>query len=127
MWLGNPRARHNFTFVPDTGKALYALAKNPGSDNQVWHLPTAPAITGIALMQMAARIFNAPPRYIRINKFLLSSIGLFNKPVAEAAELYYQNQYDYIFSSEKFEKAFDIQPTSYQEGLQRLSETIFSA
>ncbi len=125
MWLGNPHAKHSFTFVPDTGRALYALAKNPESDNQVWHLPTAPALTGIELMQIAARIFKTAPRYMRVNKFLLSSIGLFNKTIGEAVEMYYQNQYDYIFSSEKFEKAFGIKPTSYEEGIRSLSETIF--
>jgi len=127
MWLGNPHAKHSFTFIPDTGKALYALAKNPESDNQVWHLPTAPALTGIELLQMATRIFNTAPRYMRINKFLLNSIGLFNKTIGEAVELYYQNQYDYVFSSEKFEKAFGMQPTSYEEGIRRLSETIFKS
>lgn len=125
MWIGNPHAKHSFTFVPDTGRALYALAKNPGSDNQVWHLPTAPALTGIELMQIAARIFKTAPRYMRVNKFLLSSIGLFNKTIGEAVEMYYQNQYDYIFSSEKFEKVFGIKPTSYEEGIRSLSETIF--
>ena len=127
MWLGDPHAKHCFTFIPDTGKALYALAKDPESDNQVWHLPTAPALTGIELLQMAARIFNTAPRYMLINKFLLNSIGLFNKTIGEAVELYYQNQYDYIFSSEKFEKAFGMQPTSYEEGIRRLSETIFKS
>ncbi|MBC7828949.1 MAG: NAD-dependent epimerase/dehydratase family protein [Chitinophagaceae bacterium] len=125
MWLGNARTRHSFTYVPDTGKALYILAKDPQSDNQVWHLPTAPSLTGIEFIQLAARIFNTRPTYMQVNKFLLNTIGLFNNVIHEAAEMYYQYQYDYVFSSQKFEQAYDMKPTSYEEGIKYLSGTLF--
>jgi nucleoside-diphosphate-sugar epimerase len=125
MWLGNTKAKHSFTYVPDTGKALYTLAKDTASDNQVWHLPTAPALTGEKFIQLAANVFNTKPDYMRVNKLLLNTIGLFNKLIQETAELYYQYQYDYIFSSEKFEKAYQVKPTSYEDGLRQLSQTLF--
>ena len=40
-----------------------------------------------------------------------------NKPVGETVELYYQYQYDYVFSSKKFEDYFGIQPTPYRDGI----------
>lgn len=52
---------------------------------------------------------------------MLQTMGLFNKLIGETVELYYQYEYDYIFSSQKFEKAFNVQPTSYAAGLKQYS------
>lgn len=126
MWLGNAATKHSFTFIPDTGKALYTLAMDPQSDNQVWHLPTAPALTGKEFIQLAATAFNTQPKYMRVNKFLLNTIGLFDNLIHETAEMYYQYKYDYIFSSQKFENTYGIKPTSYEKGVAYLSKTLFS-
>jgi nucleoside-diphosphate-sugar epimerase len=125
MWLGNPASKHSFTFVPDAGKAVVLLGTDSESDNQVWHLPTAPALTGNAFIELAAGIFNTRSSFTRINKFMLTTIGLFNKPIGETAELYYQYEYDYIFDSKKFEDHFKFQPTPYADGVRQLSQTLF--
>jgi nucleoside-diphosphate-sugar epimerase len=127
MWLGKVNTKHSFTYVPDTGKALYMLAKDPQSGSQVWHLPTAPARTGIEFIQLAARIFNVKPEYRTINKLMLNAIGLFNKLIGETAEMYYQYQYDYIFSSAKFENRYAVKPTSYEEGVKNFASTLFNS
>src|SRR5579863_3608986 len=41
QWLVNAKVRHSFTYVPDAAKALFLLAHDDNSWNQVWHLPTA--------------------------------------------------------------------------------------
>ena len=125
MWLGEPGSKHAFTYVPDAGRAVYLLGQHPEADNQVWHVPTAPALTGHAFMQLAAKAFNTQPKYMKVNKLMLQALGLFTKAIGETAELYYQYQYDYIFSSEKFQHAFGVMPTTYDEGLQQLSQTLF--
>ena len=56
---------------------------------------------------------------------MLQAMGLFTKTIGETAEMYYQYQYDYNFSSEKFEKAFNVYPTAYTDGVQQLSQTLF--
>ena len=53
--------------------------------------------------------------------------GLFNKPVAELVEMYYQYDHDYIFDSTKFEKTFNFKPTSYEEGIKVMSETLYKS
>jgi nucleoside-diphosphate-sugar epimerase len=117
QWLGNIDALHSFTFIPDTGKALAALAAAPDSDNQIWHLPTAPAITGREFVKLAAEACNASPKASKINLFMLKLIGMFNKNIAESAEMYYQYQYDYVFDSKKFEARFGMKATPYEEGM----------
>ena len=124
MWIGNVDVQHSFTYVPDTGSALYTLARDPSSENQVWHLPTAPAMKGLEFLQLAARNFGTKPAYTRVNKFMLNTIGIFNKLIGETAEMYYQYQYDYIFSSEKFEKAYKVQPTIYEQGMREFGKTL---
>jgi nucleoside-diphosphate-sugar epimerase len=125
-WVGNPQKRHSFTYVPDAGKALYLLGQEDKADNQVWHVPTAPALTGRELIDLAALAFGVKSRYSTVNKFMLRMAGLFKPQIAETIEMYYQYQDDYVFDSSKFEKAFGLQPTPYKEGIDILSKTLFA-
>jgi nucleoside-diphosphate-sugar epimerase len=125
MWVGNASTKHSFIYIPDAGKAVALLGTNPDTDNQTWHLPTAPALTGLEIMNMAAGIFGTNSSYTRVNKIMLKAIGLFDKKVGEIPELYYQYQYDYIFDSTKFENRFQLKPTSYADGIKTLSTTMF--
>lgn len=126
MWLGSASTKHSFTYIPDTGRSLYALTKDQSSGNQVWHLPTAPALTGKEFITLAAQIFDVQPRYMEVNKFMLNTIGLFNKLIRETAEMYYQYEFDYSFSSAKFEKAFKIFPTSYEKGIEEFRKKLLA-
>ncbi|TWR27425.1 NAD-dependent epimerase/dehydratase family protein [Mucilaginibacter pallidiroseus] len=125
QWMGDPNKLHNFIYIPDAGRAMYLLGQFPESDNQIWHLPTAPVMTGKQFIEMAARIYGVKPKYMRVNKFMLWLLGLFNKLIAGTVEMYYQTDHDYIFDSSKFEKAFNFKPTSYEDGIREMSETIY--
>ncbi|HEY0246040.1 MAG TPA: NAD-dependent epimerase/dehydratase family protein, partial [Mucilaginibacter sp.] len=114
QWIGNPKVKHNFSYIPDMGKAMYLLGQDPYSDNQIWHLPTAPPLTGKQFIELAAGVYHVKPQYMAINKLLLFIAGLFNKVVMGTVEMYYQYSHDYIFDSSKFEKAFNFKPTSYR-------------
>lgn len=48
--------------------------------------------------------------------------GVFNPIVGELYEMLYQYNRDYIFNSSKFEKEFDFQPTSYEDGIKQIVE-----
>lgn len=125
QWMGDPNTKHNYIYIPDAAKAVFMLGQNPESDNQIWHLPTAQAITGKQLLDIAASIYHVKPRYMRLYKFMLWLIGLFNKLIMGTVEMYYQTDHDYIFDSSKFEKAFNFKPTSYEDGIKQMSETLY--
>ncbi len=125
QWLGNANTKHSFTSVPDAANGIYLLGKHPESDNQIWHLPTAPALTGKEFIKIAADAFNVAPKFSSINKLMLRLAGLFSPVIGGTVEMFYQYDHDYIFDSSKFEKAFSVKPTSYQEGVKHLSETLF--
>ena len=127
QWVGDPKKKHNYVYIPDCGKAMYLLGQNPLSDNQIWHAPTAAPLVGTEFINMAANIYLVKPKYMSINKFMLWVFGLFNKVVAGVVEMYYQYDHDYNFNSDKFEKAFNFKPTSYEEGIRHMSKTLYKA
>ena len=125
QWIGDPNKLHDFSYIPDMGKGMYLLGQNPASDNQVWHMPTAPAISGKELIELSAKIYSVGPKYFAVKKYMLWVYGLFNKTVMGTVEMYYQYNHDYIFDSSKFEKAFDFKPTGYKEGIKVMAETLY--
>jgi nucleoside-diphosphate-sugar epimerase len=126
LWIGDPNKLHNFSYIPDMGKGVFLLGQHPESDNQIWHMPTAPAITGKQFLELTARISGVSPKSFAINKFMLWVFGLFQKVVMSVVEMYYQYDHNYIFNSDKFEKTFNVKPTSYEDGLKVLSETLYA-
>jgi nucleoside-diphosphate-sugar epimerase len=125
QWMGDPNKLHNFIYIPDCGRAMYLLGQHPESDNQIWHLPTAPVMTGHQFLELAARVYAVKPKFMRVRKFMLWILGLFNKLIAGTVEMYYQTDHDYIFDSGKFEKAFNFKPTSYEDGINEVARTIY--
>lgn len=125
QWIGDPNKLHSFTYIEDAGKAMFLLGQIPDSGNQVWHLPTASPLKGKELLEIAAQIYETKLRYSTINKLMLRLVGLFKKGVSDTVEMYYQYNHDYHFDSKKFEKAFDFKPTSYFDGISKLSKTMY--
>ena len=44
-------------------------------------------------------------------------VAPFNSIVKESVEMLYQNEFDYLFDSTKFEREFSFNPTSYEDGI----------
>lgn len=125
QWLGNPKVLHAFTYVPDAGKALFLLGQNPQSDNQIWHAPTATALSGKQFLELAAKVFQTQTKFSTIGKLLLRLIGVFSSATGEVVEMFYQYDHDYMFDSTKFEKFFGLKATTYETGFRELKDTLF--
>ena len=118
QWLINTDAVHSLTYVPDAARALAILATDDNSWNQVWHLPTAaPAITGAEFIRLAARALGKEDRFKLLPSWMIRLGGLVDRTTSELYEMLYQYAYDYRFDSSKFEKAYNFQPTSYEDGI----------
>jgi nucleoside-diphosphate-sugar epimerase len=118
FWLVNDSARHSFTFTPDAGRSLIVLAENEKAWNQTWHVPTAAnPPTGKEFIGMVAREFGLQPRYRVLSRPMIKVAGWFNKTIGETYEMLYQYDRDYLFDSTKFVKAFNLEPTSYPDGI----------
>ncbi|SDS43022.1 Nucleoside-diphosphate-sugar epimerase [Mucilaginibacter mallensis] len=125
QWMGDVNKLHNFSFIPDMGKAVYLLGQKPESDNQIWHMPTAAPLPGKQFIEMIAETYSVDPKYFAIKKFMLQLFGLFDPLVKGTVEMYYQYNHDYNFNSAKFEKAFNFKPTTYQDGFKQLLQTLY--
>lgn len=118
-YLVNVTTKHSYNYTVDCAKALYLLATADDAFNQVWHLPTAsPAITGLEFIEIAARALGARPRYSILGKGMVRIAGLFDAQIRELHEMLYQNEFDYVFNSSKFEKRFNFTATPYVKGIE---------
>jgi len=119
-WFCSDNYLHNFTFTPDAAKATALLGNTPNAFGQVWHLPTAPPITGKQWIDTMAKSLGVEPKTMVAPKFLIQIMGLFNPIMKEFVEMLYQFDRDYHFDSSKFETIFNIKPTSIDEGIKQL-------
>jgi nucleoside-diphosphate-sugar epimerase len=118
QWLVNLHARHSFTYTDDAVRGMFLLGNDENSWNQAWHLPTAPSpLTGADFIQAAAAALGKKPAHMVLPRWMVRLGGLFDKTTGELHEMLYQYEYDYLFDSSKFEKAYHYQPVSYAEGI----------
>jgi nucleoside-diphosphate-sugar epimerase len=124
QWFIDANKKHSMTYTPDAGKATAILGNTTSAYNQIWHLPTDKnVLTGKEFIELAAKEFGVEPKYMVLKKWMIQLVGMFVPVVKESLEMLYQNEYDYLFDSTKFEKAFNFTPTSYQDGI---AETVIS-
>ena len=118
FWQSDADKIHSSTYIPDAVKAVALLGNTPDAYNQVWHLPTShERWTGKEFIQNIAEQMNVKPRYYILSKFMITLLGIFSTTIGELTEMQYQNDQDYFFDSSKFEKKFQLKPTSFKEGI----------
>jgi nucleoside-diphosphate-sugar epimerase len=122
-WLANDLVKHSFTFTPDAARSLVQLMDSESSWNQTWHVPTAPdPPAGKEFIALAAKEFGRTPKHRVLTRPMLKVAGWFDTTVRESYEMLYQNEFDYVFDSSKFARAFHCQPTPYPEGIRKTAE-----
>ncbi len=119
QWMLDPDRKHSFSYTPDAGKATAILGNTESAYNQVWHVPTDPKVlTGREFIRLAAEEFNHDPeKFTVLRKWLLQAIGVFMPVIRESIEMLYQNRYNYLFDSSKYQQAFRQPYVSYPEGI----------
>ena len=126
-WLGSVSCKHSYTYTPDAAKATAILGNTDSAYDQVWHLPTAGnPLTGREIIKLCASELGVKPRYQVLPKFMLYMAGIFIPLMREFPEMSYQYDRDYVFNSDKFEKAFNFKPTPYTDGIREVIRRDFS-
>ncbi|MDP3461663.1 MAG: NAD-dependent epimerase/dehydratase family protein [Bacteroidales bacterium] len=116
-WLGNDKVAHSMTYAPDASKAVALLGTSPEAFGQTWHLPThRDALNGQEFIREVAAVYGVKPNYSNLSRWMMHMAGWFNPLVKESIEMMYQYEFEYLFSSSKFENAF-FAPVSYHEGI----------
>jgi len=118
QWLGSTKKIHTMTYTPDAGKTVAVLGNTPAAYNQVWHaLTSKEKITAENYIRIATELSHRPYKVQTLPKFGVRVAGLFVPILREFIEMMYQYEQDYIFDSSKFEKQFNVEATSYREGI----------
>lgn len=126
LWMGSAKYQHSFTYTPDAGKATALLGNTEDAYNQVWHLPTAPdPFTGKEWIEEIAKQMDQKPGYWVIPKWMVKILGVFMPVMRESVEMMYQYDRDYIFDSSKFQDRFNMQATSYKQGIREVIRADF--
>jgi nucleoside-diphosphate-sugar epimerase len=118
QWMVEVDKPHSLTYTMDCGKALPLLVADRGAYNQVWHLPTAhPPITMRRFIELTAGALSVEAKPSVLSGAMLGLAGLFDRTIRELPEMLYQNRYEYLFDSSKFEERFSFRPTPYERGV----------
>mgnify|MGYP002628767735 CR=1 FL=1 len=126
-WMSALTYKHSFTYTPDAGKATALLGNTDDAYSQVWHLPTAAnPLTGQEWIETIAKELGVATKVQVANKFMVRILGLFMPIMRELVEMMYQYDRDYIFDSSKYEKRFNINPTSYADGIKAIIKKDYS-
>jgi len=104
--LGDPDARHTYSYVPDVARGLVNLAEHDRAFGQIWHLPTAPTGTTRQLLERLAAAAGVEPKISVPPRFILRLMGLFNPGLRELLEMLYGFDHDFIMDHSKFVAAF---------------------
>jgi nucleoside-diphosphate-sugar epimerase len=120
-WLLDSSQPHSMTYTPDIGSALAVLGTDARGRGGVWHLPTAPALTGEEYLAMATE---GKLRHRVMTMATMRFGALFIPDAREALEMAYQNTSPYVFDSTPFETTFGITATPYSEGVTRTLQAI---
>ncbi len=113
-WLFDADQPHSLTYTRDIGEALAVLGTSATARGGVWHLPTAPALTGREYIRLAA----GESTTARVMRMRTMRIGaLFNRDARETLEMSYQYTAPYVFESTAFEAAFGLRATPIADGI----------
>ncbi len=118
QWIGNAKAIHTFTYTPDAGRSVALLGNTPSAYGQVWHaLTSKEPMTGERYVRTACELAGKPYKIQVAPRWMLGIMGLFVPVLRENMEMLYQFEHDYRFDGSKLEQAFNVQATSYREGI----------
>lgn len=119
--MANADKIHNYTWVPDAGKAVAILGNTPDAYNQVWHAPSIrEKLTQRQWVGLFAKEMGAEAKIRVLPIWMMGVLGLFIPIMKELKEMAYQYDRDYYFNSDKFEKRFGYQPVSAEEAVKQL-------
>jgi len=116
--LGNPDTLHTVTFVPDFVRALANVAQTEQAWGQVWHAPSAPAITQRQLAQLTAQAAGGPTARVSVTPTsVMKALGLVVPMLREVAEMNYLFERPLIMSDQRYQQMFGEPATPLETAL----------
>lgn len=118
---GVPSARHSYTYLPDFARTLAEIGVRDDVWGKSWIVPTATAVNGNELRDLARR--SIPGARIRFTgKAFLRFGGLFVPAARELVEMFYEFDRDFEVDSTATEDKLGITATPLDRGLAKTIE-----
>ncbi len=119
--VATPNKLHTYANVSDLGRALVALALDPSTHGQAWHLPVGEPITVSEMLSIFNQEMGTNFKVSFLPPFMRKLLAFFMPPLKEVGEMLYQFESDYVMSFEKFKTHFpDFKVSTYQEGVKEM-------
>ncbi len=118
-WLGKLDVPHALSFVEDFARGLIVLGTHEQALGQVWHIPTAQALTGRQYIALVSEAAGVQARALAVPGLLLRVLGLTNAVLRESVELLYEFNEPYLFDGSKYIRAFGGIPTPHHEAMRQ--------
>jgi nucleoside-diphosphate-sugar epimerase len=120
--VGRLEQPHTFTYAPDFGKTLATLGTHDEALGQVWHVPSNPPVTQAELLALVRDAVGKPVKVLRGTAPILWLVGLRNPDARELIEMLYEFDRPFVMESQKFQRAFGIEPTPLREAVRATVE-----
>ncbi len=123
-WLGNTSVMRTWNYTLDNAKALAILGNDARAEQQIWHMPAAPAMKGAEFIALASKLLGKHIQVTEVPGDDDDARTAFAHDMPEIAEMMYQYDSDYVFDSTKFQETFGMKPTSYEEGFKHVFDVL---
>jgi nucleoside-diphosphate-sugar epimerase len=115
--IGNPDLPHTYSYVPDIGKGLVLLGEHEQALGQAWHLPSAPAVSTRAFVELVYKAAGCPPRLQALPGLVVRGLGLVMPMMRELAEMLYEFEEPHVVDHSRFAQAFGDHATPLSEAI----------
>lgn len=115
--VGSLDAPHTFTYTHDVGETLAILGERDEAFGQIWHVPSAPAITQRDLITMLFKEAGHTPRMSATTTLMMRLAGLFIPGAKEMVEMMYEFNQPFVMDSSKFTRTFGMTATPHAEAV----------
>jgi nucleoside-diphosphate-sugar epimerase len=115
--IGNPDLPHTYSYVPDIGKGLVLLGERDQALGQAWHLPSAPAVSTRAFIELVYKAAGYAPRLQVLPSLVVRGLGLVMPLMRELAEMLYEFEEPQVVDHSRFARAFGDHATPLSEAI----------
>jgi nucleoside-diphosphate-sugar epimerase len=120
--LGDPEARHSFTYIDDFGEALAILGTHEEAFGRAWHVPNAPAVSNRRYAELVIRAAGSRSSVREVPRWMMRAIGLFSPHVGEMVEMLYEFEKPFVVDDRAFTRTFGLQATPLASAIEATVE-----
>ncbi|MCB0052829.1 MAG: hypothetical protein KDE24_25170, partial [Caldilinea sp.] len=112
--FGDVNLPHTYTYVPDFARALITLSRHEEAYGRAWHVPNTTVSTA-EMMRLFGKAAGTPVKSRKVNRLMLSMVGLFVPIVREMKEMLYEFEEAYVVDDSDFRASFGAELTPLPE------------